>query len=301
MVVKFKSVSSYYVECVNDNSIEFFFERGKITPIIEDRRSDSQTIRQSLLFFKELNKDPDEYTPSFKILREISQEEINEIDSIMEDRHAQGLGTGIRITNGQDMVFDYSFFQKMNNADYLFVDLGESNYKAACFFLDDIKSINSSVKVVIISSERRNKKTNKNYCEFGKEPDMNTSVLESLKNGSFEEDGLATYCGYRSTIKDIAKGVMTFGLVLLMNFDDSSFFSIKSSEYNYVGTTYAALKPKILADKDTVLGLLNENSISRELLESFLNGGKKGNAQFYIGLSMVHYVEELLYKYYRVI
>ena len=299
---EFNDILRPYVECINEKtSIEPFFEKGKIIPMVEDRRSDAQSIQQSLSFFEGLEKDSGEYIPSIRIHGSITQEEIDSVNGLLEKRHAQGLGIGIRITNGLESVFDYGFFQKLDHRDYLFIDLGESNYKTALFFLDNIKDENSRVKVEIISSERRKKKTNKNYCDFGKEPDINTSVLEALRNDSFKEYGFATYCGYRSTINDGGKGMKTFGLILLMNFDDSSFFSIKSPVYGYVGTTYAALKPTILNNKKSVLSLLNANGKSREILEQFLEGPNKGTAQFYIMLSMVHYIEELLYKYYGVI
>ena len=299
--VRFCDLLQPYVEYVTDRSIESLFYFKEIIPIIEDRRTDSQQIQQALAFFRELKKEASVYIPAFRIPESISNEEINLLDGFIEGRHADGLGIAIRINNGQDAVFDYSFFNKLNNRDYIFVDLGESNYKTAMFFLDDIKDKNSLVKVVIISSERRNKKTSKNYCDFGKEPDINSSVLESLRNDSFKEFGFATYCGCRSTINEVGIGIKAFGLILLMNFDDSSFFSIKSPVCSYIGTTYAALKPFILDRKDAVLGLLNENSISRERLETFLENENKGNAQFYIGLSIVHYIEELLYKYYKVV
>lgn len=299
--VKFYSFLQPYVEYVTNQSIDSFFYYDEIIPIIEDRRTDSQQIQQALAFFRELKKEASVYIPAFRIPESISNEEINLLDGFIEGRHADGLGIAIRINNGQDAVFDYSFFNKLNNRDYIFVDLGESNYKTAMFFLDDIKDKNSLVKVVIISSERRNKKTSKNYCDFGKEPDTNSSVLESLRNDSFKEFGFATYCGCRSTIKEVGIGIKAFGLILLMNFDDSSFFSIKSPVCSYIGTTYAALKPFILDRKDTVLGLLNENSKSRELLKDFLEKEKKGDAKFYIKLSVAHYIEELLYKYYKVV
>ena len=298
--VRFCDLLQPYVEYVTDRSIESLFFK-EIIPIIEDRRTDSQQIQQALAFFHELKKEACEYIPALRIPKSISQEEINSVDSLLDSRHASGMGIAIRINNGQDAVFDYSFFNKLDGRDYIFVDLGESNYKTALFFLDDIKDKSSLVNVVIVSSERRNKKTNKNYCDFGKEPDVNTSVLESLRNDSFKEYGFATYCGCRSSINEVGIGIKAFGLILLMNFDDSSFFSIKSPVCSYIGTTYAALKPFIMDRKDTVLGLLNENSISRGLLKDFLEKEKKGDAKFYIKLSVVHYIEELLYKYYKVV
>ena len=189
---------------------------------------------------------------------------------------------------------------KLRDKDYLLVDISGNDYSSS-LFLSAIKMFfNFKCKIIILSNERSVSASgtdlNKHYNnKYSNSMFFNHSVINAIKNGTFDFDGFASYCGAKNDLTEEVKiSNDIYGYLLSFNLDKNAFYVITSDTRSHITKVYNELLDIIGCDYE-IVSLYKRTPISRELLNLQLSLGKM-SCQKKITIEIVHYLEEIIYN-----
>ena len=214
---------------------------------------------------------------------------------LMQDK----IQLAFKFSINNDVSIIKQFLKQIDNFSYVIVDVDEDDYFSSSFYIKDmLKNISKNTKIIIFSTERPTTKVSETYNIFGVNRDFNTSVINEIKNNKFEWDGFGSYCGAKNNDNETQRSSLCFGVFLIYNFYENSFFSVRSLEKTNSGKAYSDLKPIIINKyRLSIESKFSSTPKSLQMLKNLLDGPKKGNASKYIAIGIVKYIEEIYNHY----
>jgi hypothetical protein len=148
-----------------------------------------------------------------------------DLKELVDNIRKKGNALGVRVQI--DLLDDYMDFleQELNEADFLFVDIGEKPYVAQEFLLQDIADYSINATCILINSPRHKKDVKREYQIDGWEPLINNIVAIKYADCGF--DGFGDYAGLKDNLpEDIP--VQSYTLALIYEAKENKFWSIRS-------------------------------------------------------------------------
>lgn len=221
--------------------------------------------------------------------------DIVRIRHLIEMCHFRKQRCAIRIQSGLNVDDCIYICNQLEENDFFIIDIEENKYSSTKPYINDIAKFQLKPKILIFSTDRYSNISNRMYQECGYNDTYNSSVVDSIKNETFEEDGFGTYCTAKNNLNETMNASKTNGIFILYNFEKNKIFSIRTATPEYTGIAYSNLKELIKSKPiyNTVKKHLAYTPLSNQMLDDFLQSSYKGTAAKYIGISITHYIEEI--------
>lgn len=303
-----------YIELINDQYNEKLDEKGQKKENLGYKKTKNaiKDILHFEQFYRKKNVDIIDIISKTKAntnnktissIHILNNSEVDEhFDSIQKciiELQQKGFKCALRVSTEISEQNIFKFISILEKGDFLFIDIADNDYKSIKLFLNKIDNYNRKCRIIIISDERPTNTTNKSLMMDDYNKSFNTSVINAIINNSFNQDGFASYCAAKN---DLSQGGAykydVYGVFVIYEYSKNDFFSFKTDKVGHISTIYSSLKPKIKSNKSTISNLFKNTKISYDLLNSFLNNNKKGQAATYICFSIVHYIEEIINNLY---
>ena len=205
---------------------------------------------------------------------------------------------GIRLKTGFPLIQISSLSERISKDDYVFIDIGEASYESSQLYISTVKRIllKSGCRIIIISDEHKKEFSGSNYEKDNFTELFNTSVIAAIKNGSFQEEGFASYCSAKNNLIDNRPigASKLYAVFFIYNFGLNKFYVFKSSEKYHIGKAYSELRKELANDeeKKKIKELIKEGSKSEKMINNLLMK-EKASASAFIAISIVQYFEEI--------
>ena len=186
---------------------------------------------------------------------------------------------------------------QLNSHDYLFIDIDKNDYSSVALLMI-LKGIPRQCKIIINSNERNvaysGKDFNKYNDSFPRVTLFNTSIIKSIKNGTFAFDGFGSYCAAKNdSTEEIQIANTIFGYLLTYNYEQNDFYIVTTDTPDHISRVYNTLVQEIYSSRRTVLTYLATTPISNSMLEAAYSIGKLSCSRK-ITIEITHYIEEMI-------
>ena len=315
-----KNIESLYNFNAARNNIYFYIEvlprikdseqldKHFLTPlndynfIIEFKRELNESIIQYIDRLKRVPKDKSSRISICLMNNELIKHQ-QEVTDLIDNLNKSDIKPSIRITSIGDLDSLYSFFNSVS-IEFIILDIDTNTFESLEYSisLKELKK-HTSAKIIVFSNERPLPVTAKSYERNKFTNNANYTVLDAIKNDSFEFDGFGSYCSAKNDFNQEGFGD-AYGILLTYSFDKNKFFVYRTSEKKHISKIYTDLFPIIKkAKEDNLLnGSLLISSYSHKVydnLESTFNKGDKNLiCSSFITLSIAIYIEQILSSLY---
>ena len=260
------------------------------------RRSNS-SIDEIINKTSELRK-TNNIVPCLKILKEECKKHYYLIDKFINNEKEKGaIALNISIENDIDCIVKIG--NQLSDNDYLIIDIGLDNIKYIKSLSTIKNKITSKNNIIILTEERNTSLGNKEYakCNYNGDWLFNFSVIDSIKNDSFDFDGFASYC----TLKNDMTGedqiaTKTYAIVFLYSSDNNSMFTLRTDELMQTASSYVNLTNKILESKEYIERItekIKKSPLAGEVFNNIIRN-KKGSVVKYQEIAVFNYIESVI-------
>lgn len=224
---------------------------------------------------------------------------LSELTNYVGKAHDSQRAIAIRMIDG-----DVKSWQAANTllkaGDFLFIDIDTSKLDSS-FFLKMVGNRERVFRIVILSNERSVSLAGRNLIKFDlndlSNSSVNVSVIEAIKNGTFQFDGFASYCAAKNDLTEEIKkmgAVNVNGYMLIYSYDNNAFGAIVSDVKDHISVSYRELLPKIKKNMTNFIDpRFAKTPISKRLIDEAVIEGKL-SCQKTITIMIVHYIEEIM-------
>ena len=190
-------------------------------------------------------------------------------------------------------IIDY-LYGALDENDFIFIDIGDDPFDSNRSTIEALCKKPHICRIIVISNERPLNLTGEDYEDLGyNELIMNTSLIDSIKSGTFPCDGFGSYCSAKNNLNEGGGATPVYAVFLVYDYATNRFFSIRSDSKDYISTAYASLKNKV-QKSNTIFGLITDATpISFACLNEFMNSTQKGIASTYYRIGMINYIEQI--------
>lgn len=165
-------------------------------------------------FIKRVNKDPLVYLEETKALLSIENavavfylyelEELELAQSFIETSHLNGKNIGIVLPS---RLLGYVNLLKLNNTDYLFIDIGQTPLKALSPRINDITNL--AAKIIVIRENIALSLYNSSITDKKEVPFLFNDLSNEIPNSNIDKHffGFSDYCGAKNSINITNSGM----------------------------------------------------------------------------------------------
>ena len=250
-------------------------------------------INESLVLFCEKH-----IIPCIKILSNEAHDNINRIEYFINEEKVRGKNIAINISVENDLDSFKKISLHLTKEDFLIIDIGLNNLRSVKI-LNIINSLLSKqTNIIILSEERNTDLGNKTYSEFDYNKRLfNFSVIDSIKNLSFNFDGFASYCTLKNDLTGEDQIVTnSYAILFLYSFIKNDVFTIRRNTNEHIATSYKNLTDDILCDTEKynkVVELIKKSPLAGDVFKGICES-KKGSVVKYQEIASLHYIETIL-------
>lgn len=221
-------------------------------------------------------------------------------DSLFEylkERSENGGRSAIRINAGTPKETVEAISSNITQADYIIIDLEDTEYNAAFPYLKMIRDkLNNKENIIVFSREIPNRVPGKEYPD--REYDrvlINTSLVTAAKDPAFPFMYFGTHASAKDDLTEEAfKAPNVFGKFLIFDITRNAYYCIKSDTPDHVARVYRQIKAKI--DPEEIEELFLHTPRSRKMLEDYIsNPTGKASSSGFMKVSILHYLEEIIW------
>ena len=190
-------------------------------------------------------------------------------------------------------IIDY-LYNTLDEDSFIFIDIGDDPFLSNRLTIEGLCQKPHKCRLIVISNERPVNLTGDDYEDLGyNESIMNTSLIDSIKSGSFPCDGFGSYCSAKNNLNEGGGAIPVYAVFSVYSYELNKFFSIRSDKKEFISTAYASIKDKV-QKVNTELGLITDATpISHACLNEFLESKQKGIASTYYRIGMINYIEQI--------
>ena len=268
----------------------------------------ANSIENNKFFFEIFGKNTKDYTNlTIKIAKKYGDSiplfELSKIDSLVDFNNfvlnrENGKSVSIKIKIGQINLISMNEIKLLKPTDYLFVDIEDSDYSSLHDEFNQIKFF-CKAKIIVITHERKDNIAGKYYKNYSyNRAYFISTVIESIKNNDFLEDGFASYCTAKNNEEETGgNGDPLTGVFLTYVYSENAVYSVISPKKDVISRVYTQIRELLKKESpynDAFNSLYSNTPISMQRLQIEYKKDKHSRAVDFIEVSIIHYIEEIV-------